>query len=281
MNLTMRKKSLILSSIIVLLATLIGLISFIYPFFVGLSANQAIAGQEHQADAPLLFFVLVFAVIAVIFSEFSSKKMNSKVVAILGVIVASGAVLRVVPLPLGASVVFLLVIMAGFCFGARFGFLSGALTIFVSSFLSGGFGPWVPFQMLATGWVGATAAFIPKVDNFQSDLSEQKKLNYKARRWLQLGLLCLFGVLWGYAFGILMNLWFWPYISGQGKSFFAPNLTAIELTKRYFVFYITTSFVWDSARAVGNFFLILFLGLPLLKIFKRFKKHTSIEIIEA
>jgi energy-coupling factor transport system substrate-specific component len=42
-------------------------------------------------------------------------------------------------------------------FGPSYGFLTGAFSLLVSAVATGGVGPWVPYQMLAAGWVGAAA----------------------------------------------------------------------------------------------------------------------------
>ena len=82
--------------------------------------------------------------------------------ALLASMVAIGAVARLIPSFLGASPIFLLVILGGYVFGPAFGFQLGALTLAVSAFLTGGIGPWVPYQMLGVGWVGMFAGLLPK-----------------------------------------------------------------------------------------------------------------------
>ena len=39
------------------------------------------------------------------------------------------------------------------------------LAIAVSAFLTGGIGPWLPFQMLGAGWVGLFAGWLPQPAN--------------------------------------------------------------------------------------------------------------------
>lgn len=256
----------ILDSAILTMTILIGLAAFFYPFFIPVKRGSFLSGQEHAGDAPLFFFVLMFLVLAIILAELTTKKTNSKVLAVLSVTVGVGALIRFIPLPLGASGIFFLIITAGYVFGANFGFLTGSLIILVSSFFSGGFGPWVPFQMFACGLVGATSAFFGQ----QERLANLPKL--------KLVILALFGGLWGYLFGGLMNIWFWPYLAAGGGSFFSPGMPLTAILKRYFTFYLATSFFWDTARAVGNFVLILFLGAPLIKTFKRFKNRFQVQL---
>ena len=58
----------------------------------------------------------------------------------------------------GFSAMFIVVLVAGNAFGPAFGFLLGAVGTFASGLFIGGLGPWLPFQMVAVGWVGAGAA---------------------------------------------------------------------------------------------------------------------------
>jgi energy-coupling factor transport system substrate-specific component len=63
---------------------------------------------------------------------------NSKMIALLGMLVAVDAALRLIPSLLGASPIFLLIILVGYAYGASFGFLMGSLTLLVSAFITGG-----------------------------------------------------------------------------------------------------------------------------------------------
>ena len=57
----------------------------------------------------------------------------------------------------GFSPIFLLILCGGYVFGAEYGFVLGATTILVSALVTGGLGPWLPYQLFAAGWVGALA----------------------------------------------------------------------------------------------------------------------------
>ena len=71
--------------------------------------------------------------------------------------------MKLLDLPGGGSGLFFLVILAGAAFGPRFGMILGITSFVVSAVLSGGIGPWLPFQMLALGWMGAGAGFLGHV----------------------------------------------------------------------------------------------------------------------
>ena len=55
-------------------------------------------------------------------------------------------------------------ILAGAAFGPRFGLLLGLSAMAVSAVVTGGIGPWLPFQMLALAWMGAGAGFVGLLD---------------------------------------------------------------------------------------------------------------------
>ena len=59
----------------------------------------------------------------------------------------------------------------GRVFGRGFGFVLGALTIFASSLITGGVGPWLPFQMLGAAWMGFGAGCLPRAAGRPSSCS--------------------------------------------------------------------------------------------------------------
>ena len=184
------------------LSAVIGVAAFAYPFVL-----PQIAGRQadaHAADAPLLTVILLAAGLAVLLLEVQGQAVSAKVVAALGVLVAVTAVLRFIevffPVPGGFSPIFAPIILAGYVFGARFGFLLGTMSLLVSALVTGAIGPWLPYQMFTAGWVGLTAGWLPHPRN---------------ERW-QIALLAAFGILWGLLFGAIMNLYFWPFVSDGG-----------------------------------------------------------------
>ena len=55
-----------------------------------------------------------------------------------------------------------MLVLGGRVFGRGFGFVLGAVTLFVGALLTGGVGPWLPFQMLGAAWVGFFAGCLPR-----------------------------------------------------------------------------------------------------------------------
>jgi energy-coupling factor transport system substrate-specific component len=260
--------------LLVAVASLIGLLGFLYPFLlpaVSQATNDEAQHQAHAADAPLLFAGLTACCLLAIVVTLSQRQWQrgeaARSVALLGAMVSLDAALRLVPSFLGATPIFLLIILGGAVFGATFGFQMGALTLLVSAFLTGGIGPWLPYQMLGAGWIGLTAGWLP----------------HPASRRQRLIVIALFAALWGFLFGALLNLWFWPYTApgSEGSALaWSPDLSPVETIRRYLSFYMTTSFVFDAFRAAGNALLVLALGGPLLAVLDRFKSRFGWEPFE-
>jgi energy-coupling factor transport system substrate-specific component len=249
------------------LASLVGVVAFLWPFW---SPVQQGAGEviSHAQDAPLVTALVVGLCVLVALAD-RTQMLNAKSVALLGVLCAINAALRLAsnffPMPGGFSLVFVLIILVGYVFGARMGFFMGVFSLLASALVTGGVGPWLPFQMIASGWVGMTAGW---VGNFQIP-----NVKYQA------GVLAAFGLVWGLVFGAVMNLYFWPFVAGSPDEYYQSGLGAAEILKRYTAFYVVTSLWWDTARAVGNAVLIIVLGPALLQTLRRFKCRLGIDLV--
>ncbi|MCS7260136.1 MAG: ECF transporter S component, partial [Anaerolineae bacterium] len=151
----------ILSGVTYLASAAIGLIAFFYPFFLPTLPKDAAMGSSHATDAPLLLTVLIGICFGALLVEAQAQAGSAKLIALLGVLVSINALLRfievAVPGPGGFSPIFFLIVTTGYVLGGRFGFLMGALTLLVSALISGGVGPWLPYQMFTAGWMGLLA----------------------------------------------------------------------------------------------------------------------------
>jgi energy-coupling factor transport system substrate-specific component len=261
-----RRARLVSGTLLALLCAL-GAAAFVYPFFLSSPALANDSGA-HAADAPLIFVVLGPALLAVLLAELGAGRLNAKTVAVLGVLTAINAVLRLPAGPGDTPAFFFLIILAGYVYGGRFGFLMGALALLVSALLTGGVGPWMPFQMFVTGWMGLGTAALRPV---------RGRLRPGGRA--ELALLCVYGYIWGLLFGALMNLWSWPLL-GAGALYWEPGLGLAETMRRYWSFYLATSLAWDSLRALANVVLIAALGRPVLKELRRFQARFHFEIAD-
>ncbi len=260
-----RNHSLALSGLIMALTTLLGVWAFLYPFFVPPSPSAE--GESHAGDAPLIFLLVMGLCLTAIVADLETRSIDSKTVALLGVMVATNALLRPLQGPGGFSVFLVLPILCGYVFGGLFGFLLGALSARGSALRSpGGVGPWLPFQMLAVGWAGLLSAALPQ--GVMSSLWRGR-----AEKWLLAG----WGAVVGLLFGVVMNLWFWPFIAlGAGtldEQVWHPGAGLIDALQRYATFYFATSFAWDIWKSASNLLVILFLGPPVLTLLRRYKQR--------
>ncbi len=241
-----------------------GVWAFLSPF---LTQHLAQTGELQAGGplAPLLLTGLVGLCYLALLHEAHGPAAGATIVALLGVLVAMNAALRfaetVVPGPGGFTPMFLLIILTGYVFGARIGFLMGALSLMVSALVTGGVGPWLPYQMWAAGWIGLSArgvrslAILMKIDGRSGEIV----------------LLALFAGAWGFLYGGILNLWFWPYVVGDLSSGWSPGMGLAASISHYVAFYMLTSFGWDVFAAVGNSMLIVLFGVPILRALRRFE----------
>jgi energy-coupling factor transport system substrate-specific component len=138
-----------------------------------------------------------------------------------------------------------LIICSGYSLGAFRGFVVGALTAIVSNLLLG-HGPWTIYQILAWGLAGASASL----------------LRYTGvSRWK----LAIFGILWGYLFGLITNLWFWTGLVSEQS---LKTLIGVQIA----------SFPTDTLHAAGNAVFLWFFGERTIRIISRFERRFGAQI---
>jgi energy-coupling factor transport system substrate-specific component len=244
------------ANLALLLASLFGAVAFFWPFLIEADGTANLA---HSSDAPWVFALLLPLLLAIVVTEVSDGSMDSKAVAILGVLAACGTALRLPGGITGFEPVFFLLIPAGRVFGKGFGFVLGALTLFASALITGGVGPWLPFQMLGAAWVGYGAGCLPRGTGRREIL-----------------LLAAYGFVAGLAYGFLLNLWFWPFGSQAGSQLaFEFGAPLAENLRRYWGFYLATSLGWDLPRAFTNAVLVLVAGRPVLAALRRVARRSA------
>ncbi|MDY7075773.1 MAG: ECF transporter S component [Chloroflexota bacterium] len=268
----------LISGFIYALSGAIGILAFAYPFFFDVQATGPL-GLAHGQDATLVTTTLVGLSLVALLVELQGQAIRAKTVAMLGVMVAITSVLRfievAVPMPGGFSPIFAPIILSGYVFGGRFGFLMGAFTLLVSGLITGGVGPWLPYQMFTAGWVGMTAGWFGKISNLQSLIPNLTEAGY----WrLEIVLLSVFGFAWGLLYGVIINVYFWPFAVGPAEQAWSPGAGLGETLARYGTFYAVTSLGWDLVRAGGNAALILLLGAPTVRALTRFQRRFHFEM---
>lgn len=250
------------STVTLLLTSAVGVVGFGWPLLASPDS-----GLAHNTDAPWLFALLLPLLLAVVLAEISSDRggtgMDAKSVAMLGVLAAVGAALR----PVGAGTagiepMFFLLVLAGRVLGPGFGFVLGALTMFASALLTGGVGPWLPFQMLAMGWVCLGAGLLPRAETL--------------RGWRERLMLTGYGALAALAYGLVMNLQGWPYLAGMGSAIsFVPGDPLGANLGRYLTYCVATSLGWDVPRAIFTAAGILLLGSPIMHALRRATRRAN------
>lgn len=257
------------SAAVLVLASLAGLAMFCWPLFTSVAPT----GLQHGPEAPFLFVAVLPVLVAIVLAQLAEGGMDSKALAMLGVLSAVDAVLR----PLGAGTagvetVFFLLVLAGRVFGPGFGFTLGCTGLFASALLTGGVGPWMPFQMLSSAWIGLGAGLLPR----------------RVRGKREIAMLVAYGIVAAYVFGALMNLSFWPFITGADLSYhhagisYVPGAPVLANLRRFGVFTVLSSTGgWDTGRAITNTIAIIALGPAVLATLRRASRRASYDPVRS
>jgi energy-coupling factor transport system substrate-specific component len=211
-------------------------------FIAAMALSSAITDEHYL----MLSIVLLFVTMIPFFARFERRKIEAREIVILAVLAAIAAVSRVpfAPLPSVQPTSFVIII-AAIVFGAESGFIIGAIAAVVSNIFLGQ-GPWTPWQMFCWGMIGASAGWL-------------------RHTWLiktKIGLL-IFGFVWGFLFGWIMNIWF---LIGL------PDAMSWNLI---FIAYIQ-SFYFDLAHALSNVFFLAVFGSSWIAILQRFKRKYGL-----
>ena len=127
--------------------------------------------------------------------------------------------------------------------------------------ITGGVGPWLPFQMLGAAWVGLGAGLLPAL-----------------RGRAEIVLLAAYGAVSGLLYGIALNLMFWPFTTGLGGGLsFVAGAPVLENLHRFLVFSFATSLGWDLGRALTNIVLVSLTGSVVLRTLRRAARKAAFE----
>ena len=242
-------------------ASAAGLVMLCWPLLVRLPEGETLS-------PPFLFLALLPLVIAVVLAEVSEGGLDPRALAILGVLSACNAVLRGLSAgTAGVELVFFLLILGGRVFGPGFGFALGCTSLFASALVTAGVGPWLPYQMLVSAWVGMGAGC------FRAGSPGGHEIV----------MLAAYGVVSAYAFGLLMNLSGWPFILGiavpghEGALDFVAGAPLAENLQRFAVYTLLTSTgSFDTGRAITTAVAITVLGPAVLTTLRRASRRALI-----
>ncbi|KUM91066.1 ABC transporter permease [Streptomyces pseudovenezuelae] len=243
------------------LVSAVGVAAFGWPFLAPPTSQVGI----HTQDAPWLFAGLLVLLVAVVAAAIAESGLGPKAVAMLGVLAATGAALR----PIGAGTagiepMFFLMVLSGRVLGPGFGFVLGNVTMFASALLTGGVGPWMPFQMLAMGWFTMGAGLLP--------------VPARARGRTEVRLLAAYGFFAAFAYGTVMNMADWPFLGALASDIaFDPHAGVPANLARFLAYCVATSLGWDLGRAVVTVVLTLTLGPALLRALRRATRRAAFE----
>lgn len=237
-----------LSKAMLVVCAVLGFIVFTWPLFVAPGS-----AMSNTVMAPIILAAFVPLVLAMVLVQVSSGEMDVKALSLLGVLTALGAVAR----PLGAGtagidLVFFFILLAGRVFGPAFGFILGNTTLFASAFLVGGVGYWLPYQMLAAGFVGLGAGLLPRCQGR-----------------VETALIAGYAFLAAHFYGMIMDLAFWPFFFPSATAGFNPEIGPWANLHRFLVVNLVTGFGWNMGRAITNVVLMVFLGPTVLRVLRR------------
>lgn len=249
------------SWIAVSLATVVGVLAFGWPFL----AEPGSTAVAHASDAPWIFAAIVPLVLLVVLAQVADGGMDAKAIAILGVLAAVICILR----PLGAGTaglepIWFIIILGGRALGPGFGFALGSLSLVASALITGGVGPWLPFQMIAAAWVGLGAGLLPRMGG---------------RR--EIAMLATYGFIASMGYGLVMNLWFWPFLGGLEATAYAPAIMfdpgapVSDNLGRWLAFSLVTSLGWDIPRGILTATMIIVIGRPVLVALRRASRRAN------
>jgi energy-coupling factor transport system substrate-specific component len=242
-------------------ASIVGGLLFLLPY-LGLEPP----GGSIAASAALGTVVAFGAV------EIGTRRLDAKGIALLAALAALAAAMRLALVTgfAGFSPFFLLVLCAGYAFGPSYGFLTGTVAMLVSAIVTGGLGPWLPYQMFASGWVGLGAGLVAQVVAGQPGLRPTRR---------DIVALAGYGLVAGFAYGAVMDLWDWAFFQGAPELGYVAGLGLSGTIARFGQFYLLTSAGYDAFRAVGNAAMILALGPAVLAALARLRARATFEFV--
>jgi energy-coupling factor transport system substrate-specific component len=199
----------------------------------------------------VLILVALLSLFALILLVLEKSRTDEKVLAVIATLGAIAAIARVpfAAIPNVQPTTFL-VMLSGYVFGVRVGFLVGAIAaLFSNVFL--GQGPWTLWQMLAWGLSGSFAGLLRRM----IERGTGTPLDLPWKKWV----FVISCTLWGFLFGWIMNLWIFV---GMGSFMNAKSFLALYVT----------SFSFDAAHAIGNFLFAFLFAQTFARILVRYHR---------
>lgn len=256
------------SAIAIAFASALGIVAFGWPFLAAPGSTLV----AHADDAPLIFAIFLPVILLVVLAQFADGAMDAKSIALLGVLAAVIAALR----PLGAGVagiepIWAVLILGAFALGPGFGFVLGAVSLLASALVTGGVGPWLPFQMFAAAWIGLGAGLLAQLPVMRRWAG--------VHPWREVAVLAGYAAFAAVAYGFALNLWFWPFTADLAPQIaFTPGAPITENLLSWLRFSFITSLGFDIPRALLAAGLVLVAGRGILIALRRASRRAAFDV---
>lgn len=193
-----------------------------------------------QKSYVAISFLLATLACIPFFISFENKNATTKRIVIIAVMTALSVAGRFIFAPIAFfKPITALVIITAVYLGKDAGFLTGALSAFISNFYFGQ-GPWTPFQMFAWGIIGFIAGIL-----------SNHILRYKV-------VMIIYAVLSGVLYSFILDIWSTMWIEGS-----------LSLTR--FIATTATSLPITAVYAISNVIFLFLLLKPIGKKLERIK----------
>ncbi len=177
--------------------------------------------------------------------NFEKSKTNTRELVLISVMVVLTVVSRLIFSPIPSfKPITAMVIITGVAFGAKAGYITGAMSALLSDIFFGQ-GPWTPFQMLIWGIIGFFAGLL--------------FCNKKIRLWQ----IIIYGIFSGIVFSLVMDIW---TVLAMDNSFTFLRYGEVLLASIPFM----------AIYAVSNLIFILLLTKPFMKKLLRIKDKFGV-----
>lgn len=210
----------------------------------------------------LLILLLLICTFICLLIWFERSRTDEKVIAVIATLGTLAAIARV-PFALIPNVqpTTFLVMISGYVFGGRVGFLVGCLAAVLSNVFLGQ-GPWTLWQMLSWGLVGASGGLLA----YGMEKNREKEPLLQAG-WKNL-VFVVVCTLWGFLFDWIMNLWIFV---GYGEF----------MNWKSFVTLYAAGIFFDLFHALGNCLFALIFARTFARILSRYHRKLVVTQLPA
>lgn len=207
--------------------------------------------DESLSPVVLVFSITLYMILCIlgVYFRLEETLLTSKEIALIAIYSAFSAVARI-PFMIFPSVqpCTYLVFCAGYVFGPLIGFVIGANTALLSNIVLGQ-GTWTIYQIFGWGLTGVIGGILNRTGTNQIN----KKYHL------------LFGLLWGFLYGWLMNLWSWI-------------LLVRPMTFESWLLLNLNSALYDLAHGIGNVLFLYYFEERTINILYRYRQRFLVKI---